>query len=123
MLVAISIVITFNTIRLAIYTSREEIAVMRLVGASKRYIQGPFVIEGFLYGVISAVITIVAFFSLTYWLGDKSERFFGSINVFSYYLENFVQIAGLFLVVGVLLGMGSSFFAVRRYVVKKYIKI
>ncbi len=122
-LAAISLIITFNTIRLAIYSAREEIAVMRLVGASKRYIQGPFVVEGLLYGLISACVAILVFFPLTYWLGDKVEQFFGGINVYSYYLANFLQIATILLGVGVVLGVGSSFFAVRRYIAKKYITV
>src|SRR3989338_1382349 len=116
----ISVIITFNTIRLAIYTAREEIAVMRLVGAGTRYIQGPFVVEGFLYGVISAVVAIGLFFPLTYWLGDRAEQFFGGINLYSYYLANFFEIAAILLGTGVLLGVGSSFFAVGRYISKKY---
>lgn len=122
-LAAISIVITFNTIRLAIYTAREEIAVMRLVGASKRYIQGPFLVEGFLYGAISAGIAILIFFPITYLLGDKLEQFFGGIHIYTYYLSNFFEIAGILLSAGVLLGVGSSFFAVRRYIAKKYVVI
>ena len=57
----ISIVIVFNTVRLAIYTSREEIGVMRLVGAEDRFIRGPFMIEGILYGFASAIISLIIF--------------------------------------------------------------
>lgn len=122
-LAAISIIITFNTIRLAIYTAREEIAVMRLVGAEKRYIQGPFLVEGLIYGTISALVTITAFFPITYWLGEKVEEFFGGINLYTYYLTNFWEISAILLGAGVFLGVGSSFLAVRRYLVKKYITI
>lgn len=122
-LAAISVVITFNTIRLAIYTAREEIAVMRLVGASKRYIQGPFVVEGFLYGIISAFVVIVLFFPLTYWLGDRVEQFFGGINMYSYYLANFFEIMTILAGTGIVLGVGSSFFAVQRYIAGKYITV
>ena len=51
--VLISSMITFNTIRLSIYIFREEIAVMRLVGADNLYIRGPFIVEGILYGLVS----------------------------------------------------------------------
>jgi hypothetical protein len=60
---SISIMITFNTIRLAIYISREEISVMRLVGASSKFVRGPFVIVGIMYGIVAALITICAFLS------------------------------------------------------------
>src|SRR3989344_2609019 len=119
-LAAISVVITFNTIRLAIYTAREEIGVMRLVGAGKRYIQGPFVVEGFLYGIISALIAMTLFFPLTYWLGGKVETFFGGIHLYTYYLANLSQIAAILFGTRASFGVGSSFFAVRRYLAKKY---
>ena len=50
---AIAILVAFNTIRLAIYTSRDEISIMRLVGASNAYIRGPFIMEGVLHGLIA----------------------------------------------------------------------
>ena len=60
-LVLISIIITFNTIRLTIYFAREEIGIMRLVGAENRYIRGPFMVEGILYGSIASVITLLIY--------------------------------------------------------------
>ncbi|MBI4118200.1 MAG: ABC transporter permease [Parcubacteria group bacterium] len=118
----ISLIITFNTIRLAIYTAREEISVMRLVGAEKRYIRGPFLVEGFLHGVISAVIVLVLFFPLTYYLGGPTARFFGGVNVYEYYLGNFGELFLIVVLSGIALGIGSSFIAVRRYITKKYLK-
>jgi len=118
----IAIIITFNTIRLAIYTSREEIGVMRLVGADKRYVQGPFMVEGFLCGLISAIIVLIFFFPITWWLGEATEQFFSGVNVFSYYLSNFFQVFVILVITGVLLGTISSFFAVRRYLTKKYLQ-
>ncbi len=58
-LVAASVFITFNTIRLAIYTSREEISVMRLVGASNSFIRGPFMLQGIMYGVAAGVLALL----------------------------------------------------------------
>ncbi|MEK7178981.1 MAG: permease-like cell division protein FtsX, partial [Patescibacteria group bacterium] len=58
----ISAVIVFNTIRLAIYTSREEIGVMRLVGANSWYIRGPFLVEGLMYGFLSSIIALTIFY-------------------------------------------------------------
>lgn len=111
----VALLVTFNTIRLAIYTGREEIRVMRLVGASNRYIRGPFVIEGVLYGLISVVLTMLLFYPLTMWLGPFSEKFFGGINLFYYYLGNFFEIVMILAGVGVSLGVFSSWFATRRY--------
>lgn len=116
--VVISILITFNTIRLAIYNSREEISVMRLVGANNRYIRGPFVVEGLLYGVSATLLAIGIFFPVTIALSHTTKAFFGGLDLFAYYVNNLVQIIIILLVVGVLLGMVSSFIAVRKYLKK-----
>lgn len=118
----IAIVITFNTIRLAIYTSRDEIGVMRLVGANKRYIHGPFIVEGFLYGIISTFVVLILFFPITWWLGRATEQFFGSVNIFDYYIKNLAQIALIIVLSGIFLGVFSSYFAVRRYISRKYLQ-
>ncbi len=111
----VSVLITFNTVRLIIYTARDEIAVMRLVGASTRYIRGPFVISGILYGLIAALITLALFYPMTFWLGEVTEHFFIGINVFTYYLENFVQIFLITVLSGIFIGGISSYMAVKRY--------
>ncbi len=113
-LVFLSIIITFNTIRLTIYFAREEINIMRLVGADNRYIRGPFMIEGLLYGGISTLITIVLFFAITYWFGRTMTDFLG-LNLFSYYTHNFFQIFIIILLSGAALGSISSYLAIRRY--------
>ncbi len=110
-----SLLIAFNTIRLAIYTARDEIGVMNLVGASPWFVQGPFIVAGMLYGVISGLIVLVLLYPITLYLGPGSEAFLGSFNVFDYFVSTFPL---LFLVVmgtGVGLGAISSFLAVRRY--------
>ncbi|NBD73815.1 FtsX-like permease family protein [Patescibacteria group bacterium] len=114
-LIVASILITFNTVRLAIYTSRDEIAVMRLVGASHTYIRGPFVFEGIMYGIIAALITLVAFYPLTLYLADETEAFFGNINIFVYYTEHFGSIFLTIMGAGIVLGAVSSFLAVKKY--------
>lgn len=114
-LVLLSIIISFNTIRLAIFIARDEISVMRLVGASRRYIGGPFIVSGILYGIGAGVVTLVIFYPLTYWLGTATENFFGGLNIFRYYIANFGQIFGILMVSGICIGAVSSFLAVRRY--------
>jgi cell division transport system permease protein len=114
-LVIVSMLITFNTVRLAIYISREEISVMQLVGASRNYIKGPFVVTGVIVGLISGLITMFIFFPICYWLGNTTQNFFVGFNVFDYYIGNFFQI--IFIVVGSGIGIGalSSLLAVRKY--------
>jgi cell division transport system permease protein len=113
--IIISVLIAFNTIRLTIYISRDEISVMRLVGASNTYIQGPFIILGIIYGVVAAIITFLIFLPLTYWLGAATQNFFIGINVFSYYLRHFPQIFSIILISGVGIGAVSSSLAIRKY--------
>ncbi len=114
-LIILSLIITFNTIRLTIYTAREEISVMRLVGAGTWYVRGPFVVEGIMYGFIAGLFVLIAFYPITIWLGPFTERFFGSINIFDYYVQNFGQIFLIIMGSGVVLGAVSSYLAVRRY--------
>ena len=111
----ISIIITFNTIRLAIFISKDEISVMRLVGASPRYVKGPFVVSGILYGLVSAIMVIIVFFGLTYWLGSLSKNFFVNLDLFDFYLKNFGQIFLIVFGSGIGLGAISSYLAVRKY--------
>ena len=114
LLIAISIIVTFNTIRLTIFISKEEIGVMRLVGASKMRVQGPFIVEGAIYGIIASVITMLLFWPATSWLGNHMTDFLG-INMHNYFFSNFFQIFIIILLSGILLGMISSFLAIRRY--------
>ena len=116
-LIIISVIITFNTIRLTIFISREEIGVMRLVGASKMRVNGPFMVEGAIYGIISTVITMVIFWPVTAWFGRNMTAFLG-IDLYSYYTSNFVQIFFIALLSGVFLGMLSSYIAARKYLNK-----
>lgn len=114
-LVLVSILITFNTIRLAIFISKEEISVMRLVGASAAYIRGPFVVVGTMYGALAGIMTLVLFYPITMWLGRVTTNFFIGMNVFEYYTQNFVQIFFIIMLGGVFIGAISSFLAVRKY--------
>ena len=116
-LVIISILITFNTIRLTIFISKEEIGVMRLVGASKTRVRGPFMIEGAIYGFLATVITMLIFWPTTAWLGNHMTNFFG-INLYDYFFSNFFQIFIIVLLSGVFLGIISSFLATSRYLNK-----
>lgn len=116
-LVIISILITFNTIRLTIYISREEISIMRLVGAANKYIRGPFLVEGLLYGLIASIVTLSLFYPTTLWLGNNMSDFFG-MNLYTYYISNFMKICLIVLLSGVFLGVFSSALAIRKYLNK-----
>lgn len=110
-----SILIALNTLRLAIYTARDEIAVMRLVGAGRWYVRGPFMIAGVLYGLIAGLVVVIAMYPITAWLGPGSEAFFGEFNTLSYFTGNFAYLFFVIVGSGISLGALSSFIAVRRY--------
>ncbi len=123
--VLVAIIIVWNTIRLIIYTARDEIAVMKLVGASNVYVRGPFVISGIMYGVISAIITLILMAIFAYWSDslvlrlagvDVASNFSLIVNVLSaYFVSNFGQIFVLIMGSGIVLGGVSSYIAARRY--------
>jgi len=114
LLITLSILITLNTIRLTTYIAKEEITVMRLVGADNKYIRGPFMVMGLLYGIVAATITMLIFLPITAWLGNTLTAFWG-INIFTYYGANFFQLFIILLLSGSLIGVASSIFAIRRY--------
>ena len=113
-LVVISIIVTFNTIRLTIHIAKEEIGVMQLVGASRARVRGPFMVEGAIYGIISTIVTLGLFIPITVWFGRNMTGFLG-MNLYDYYVSNFLQVSLTILLAGIALGMISSFIAVRGY--------
>jgi len=124
-LVFLAVIIVFNTIRLIIYNAKDEIGVMKLVGASNMYVRGPFVVSGIMYGIISGIITLIilavfAFYSdaaiIKFAGAQNVNEFGGLVNVFSgYFLANFGQIFSIIMGSGIILGGVASYIAVRRY--------
>lgn len=113
-LIVAAVLITFNTIRLAIYTAREEISIMRLVGASNMFIRGPFMLQGVMYGFAAGVLSLLIFYPIMVWLGPQTQDFF-EFNLFTYFVSNFSSIFGTLVGIGVVLGLVSSILAIARY--------
>jgi cell division transport system permease protein len=114
-LIATAVLVAFNTIRIAIYTAREEIGVMRLVGASNWFVRGPFLMEGILYGAAAAGLSLIIAYPTVAVLAPKISAFLGGMNMLDYFKANFWTILTLELGVGMGLGVFSSFIAIRRY--------
>ncbi|HVX91388.1 MAG TPA: permease-like cell division protein FtsX [Candidatus Paceibacterota bacterium] len=110
-----SILIAFATIRLAIYSSRDEIAVMRLVGAANGYIRGPFIVAGIMAGLIAALIVLILLFPVAWYAGGALESWLAGFNLFNYYIHDFPLIFLVLVGSGALLGGLASVIAVRRY--------
>ena len=115
--VLIAIIIVFNTIRLVIYTAKDEINVMKLVGASNTYARGPFVVSGIMYGMFSGIIALLILGIGSYNVDHMSIGFLTLSNIafFPYFVKNFGEIFALVIGSGVILGGVSSYLAVRRY--------
>lgn len=110
-----SILIAFATVRLAIYTAKDEIGVMRLVGASNAYIQGPFIVTGIITGVTAAILVLLLLWPATWYAGAKTASWFGGFDVASYFNGHFALIFFILMGSGIILGAVASVFAIRRY--------
>ncbi|MDD2753580.1 MAG: permease-like cell division protein FtsX [Candidatus Portnoybacteria bacterium] len=111
----LALLVTFNTVRLTMYTWREEISVMRFVGADNWFIRGPFVVEGVLYGIASAMTTIIVIFPILYFISPKITNFLPEVDLLFFYQTNFWQFILLLFGIGIVLGGVSSLIAIRRY--------
>lgn len=111
----IAILVAFNTIGLAIYSNRETIGVMRLVGASNNFIRGPYIIEGILYGLLAGVLSFAVIVPSVIYISPYITKFIPEINLQTYFAINFLRLLGYQLLFGIVLGTFSSFIAVRRY--------
>ncbi|HUS26791.1 MAG TPA: permease-like cell division protein FtsX [Nevskiaceae bacterium] len=115
----ISVLIIFNTIQMAIFNRRDELTIMRLLGASTWYIRGPFVVESIIYGILSAIISVAIINSL--FVAASSALQASSLGLLDinysakYFHAHFWQLLTMQLGVGILIGAVSSVIATRRY--------
>ena len=114
--IVISMLIIFNTIRMAIFNRKEEIQMMKLIGADRSFIQGPFIVEAVVYGFIAAIIATVLGAAMLIFSEDKLEAY--GITV-APTVEIMTVYGGLVLLsmiaLGGLIGIVSSFLATRKY--------
>ena len=113
---AISMLIIFNTIRMAIFNRKDEIEMMKLIGADKSFIRGPFVVEAVVYGFIAAVVATGAGLAILYsvraGVGEWGLKIGPTLDMFTTYI-GFVLLG--MVVLGAIVGMISSLLATRRY--------
>lgn len=114
---AVSVMIIFNTIRMAIYTRRDEIAIMKLIGATPNYIRGPFLVEASLYGVIAGIITNSIVYALIFTLGSKIADAQEFTQTYEYFTAPSTMTVMLLssITLGVLIGAVSSMLAMERH--------
>ncbi len=115
----ISVLIIFNTIQMAIFNRRDEISIMRLLGANTWYIRGPFVVETIMYGIISGLISILLIKSL--FIASSGPLEASSLGLLDityaqrYFNDHFWILLFAQIGIGVIIGAGSSIIATRRY--------
>jgi cell division transport system permease protein len=116
---AISVLIIFNTIQMAIFNRRDELSIMRLLGASRWYIRGPFLVESMLIGIFSALIALAISKAIFYIAsGTLGASTFGLLDIAysgTFFNDNFWPILATVLGMGILIGISSSFVATQRY--------
>jgi cell division transport system permease protein len=114
-LVLVSFLIMLVTIGLNIASYKDEISVMRLVGASNWYIRGPFVLEGIIYGVVAAILAVGIVYMTLPWVQPRLQSWFTGIQIFP--IQVVPVMGGLLLFeigLGMLLGIVGSVVAMRR---------
>jgi cell division transport system permease protein len=113
--VVISTLIIFNTIRMAIFTRREEIEIMKLVGATNWFIRGPFIFEAALYGIIAAILALVFVYTVVLSGAPKLGNYI-NIDQITHYMQVHVALVALVeLMIGMSIGVASSLVALKRY--------
>ncbi len=119
----ISMLIIFNTIRMAIFNRRDELVIMRLLGAGPWFIRGPFVVETMLYGVVAAAISLVVCWGLFEVASSTLQASSLGLLDIGYSSNYFNNHFGTILFgqagIGIIIGAASSFVATRRYLKSK----
>ncbi len=115
--IATSLLVAYNSIKVAIYTHRREIEIMRLVGASNRFIYLPFILSGVIYALLSTLIIIFIFYTFLGLLQPYLEVFFTgyNVNIIDYFINNFWSVFGWEFLIGMAISVLASLLAIRKY--------
>ena len=112
---AIALLVIFNTIRMAIFTRREEIEIMRLVGATNWFIRGPFIVEGSLYGVFGGSVALLLLIPISRAIGPFITQRLNAGAAIDYFTTHFGLAVIMIYSLGIFIGAVSSWFAISRY--------
>ena len=114
--IAISMLIIFNTIRMAIFNRKEEIQMMKLIGADKNFIRGPFVVEAVMYGFVAALVATTLGYALLYNIEKPLSSYGIAVAPTLASLLLFAPLVLILMIlIGAIIGITSSRLAVRRY--------
>lgn len=112
---AISLLITFNAIRITIYSRKKEIEIMRLVGASNMFIRLPFIFEGIIYGVVGSMISMLVLFISLKFVAPYVTSAIPTGSLLGFYAGNFWMILGYQMFLGSFFGVIGGLMAMRKY--------
>ena len=115
LLTIIAGLLVFNTIRLAIYSNRDEIGIMRAVGASNALVRGPFMVDGIVVGVLAAICSLIVAAPALSVVSPYLNKFIPGLNISAYFYSNLISFLGWQVLLGAGIGTLSSFLAVRKY--------
>lgn len=114
--IAISSLIIFNTIRMAIFSRQDEIHMMKLIGADKSFIRGPFIIEAVFYGIIAAVVATGIGITALYSSKESLQRNDIQVATVVQFVTDYAVVTFIgMMIIGALIGIISSLLATRRY--------
>ncbi len=114
-LAIVAVLVTLNTIMLTIYSTRNEIGIMRLVGASNEFIRGPYLVQGVMYGIIAAFLSLLVMMPIVYASNPYIKILMPGVDMQSYFYSHLPSLLLYQLAFGIVLGVISSGIAVARY--------
>jgi len=114
---AISILVIFNTVRLTIISRKDEIEIQRLVGAKNSFIQGPFLVEGVLYGFLATILSTLFIYLLLRYTSPLILQYLGEISfdLKQFFTSNLFRIFVVQFLIGVFVAGLCSLVSVRKY--------
>ena len=116
-MLVVSMFIISNTIKLAVYSNKREIFIMRYIGATNKFIKKPFVIEGAVIGLTSAIISFIIISIAYVLLYARLPKIGTSLGVFGFlaYSKLWYQVLGIYLILGLFIGIFGSAMAIKKY--------
>jgi cell division transport system permease protein len=111
----ISVMVTFNTVRIAIMSHGIEVGIQRLVGASRWFVRGQFLVEGLIFGVLAAMFSLLVTAVACWYASPVLMPMLSGMNIWQNFMNNIWQLFGIQVAIGAGLGMFSSVIAVGRY--------
>ena len=111
----IAVLVAYNQVQLALQNSKQEIEIMRMVGASNWFIKGPFVVHGMIIGTFAVLITLLVFFSLLFAFNSKIQVSLGGFDMLGFFKGGFWNVFLFQMIIAVGIGVFGSLIAIRKY--------